>query len=162
MSIENPPIKRYLIVCTGNFCRSQMAEGWMRQLGKSRVEVYSAGSKPKGGVHPMAVEVMKERGIDLTQNTSNHIDEYIDEDFDCVLTVCDSAKEACPILPGAKRVLHHSFEDPDHPNDPNEEPIACFRRVRDQIGDWVQGFLDAEFNGFAIGNSNGNHRQPVG
>ncbi|MBX2852478.1 MAG: arsenate reductase ArsC [Phycisphaeraceae bacterium] len=161
MSTDTPQPKRYLIVCTGNFCRSQMAEGWMRQLGKGRVEVLSAGSKPKGGVHPMAVEVMKERGIDLTQNTSNHIDEYINEDFDCVLTVCDSAKEACPIVPGAKRVLHHAFEDPDHPNDPNEEPSKCFRRVRDQIGNWVEGFLDAELTGFAIGNENGNRRQSV-
>lgn len=161
MSTENQSIKRYLIVCTGNFCRSQMAEGWMRQFGKNRVEVFSAGSKPKGGVHPMAVEVMKERGIDLGQNTSNHIDEYINEDFDCVLTVCDSAKEACPVLPGAKRVLHHSFEDPDHPNDPNEDVATCFRRVRDQIGDWVQGFLDAEFNGYAIGNANGQREQPA-
>lgn len=158
MSIENTLPKRYLIVCTGNFCRSQMAEGWMRQLGKERVEVYSAGSKPKGGVHSMAVEVMKERGIDLSPNTSNHIDEYISQDFDCVLTVCDSAKEACPVLPGAKRVLHHSFEDPDHPNDPSEDVAACFRRVRDQIGDWVQGFLDAELDGFSIDNPNSGYQ----
>lgn len=161
MSIEAPTTKRYLIVCTGNFCRSQMAEGWMRQLGKGRVEVYSAGSKPKGGVHPMAVAVMKERGIDLNKHTSNHISEYLDLDFDCVLTVCDSAKEACPIFPGAKRVLHHSFEDPDHPNNPSEEPIQCFRRVRDQIGDWVQGFLAAELSGHAIGRENQNKREHV-
>ena len=161
MSTDIPSTKRYLIVCTGNFCRSQMAEGWMRQLGKHRVEVFSAGSKPKGGVHPMAVEVMKERGIDLTQNTSNHIDEFIDQDFDCVLTVCDSAKGACPTFPGAERVLHHSFEDPDHPNDPSEDVSACFRRVRDQIGDWVQGFLDAELSGYAVGSENGKRRQAV-
>jgi len=161
MSTKTPATKRYLIVCTGNFCRSQMAEGWMRQLGKQRVEVFSAGSKPKGGVHPMAVQVMKERGIDLGNNTSNHISEYIDQDFDCVLTVCDSAKEACPVFPGAKRVLHHSFEDPDHPDDPSEEPIQCFRRVRDQIGDWVQGFLEAEFSGQQIGNENSKRRQSV-
>ena len=133
----------------------------MRQIGKHRVEVFSAGSKPKGGVHPMAVAVMKDRGIDLTQHTSNHIDEYAGQDFDCVLTVCDSAKEACPTLPGAKRVLHHSFEDPDHPNDPCEEPIRCFERVRDQIAGWVQGFLDAELNGHAAGKENDKHRQPV-
>lgn len=150
MSNENTSPKRYLIVCTGNFCRSQMAEGWMRELGKGRVEAFSAGSKPKGGVHPMAVEVMNDRGIDLTQNTSNHIDEYINEPFDCVLTVCDSAKEACPVLPGAKRVVHYSFEDPDHPNDPNEDVATCFRRVRDQIGDWVKAFLEDEFKGDAI------------
>ena len=133
----------------------------MRQIGKGRVEVYSAGSNPKGGVHPMAVQVMKQMGIDLTQHTSNHIDEYIGQDFDCVLTVCDSAKEACPTFPGAARVLHHSFEDPDHPNDSSEEPIAVFRRVRSQIGDWVQGFLDAELNGHAIGRENPLRRQAV-
>lgn len=160
MSIQTPSPKRYLVVCTGNYCRSQMAEGWLRQFGKDRVVAFSAGSKPKGGVHPMAVEVMQERGIDLTQNTSSHIDEYIEQDFDCVLTVCDSAKEACPILPGAKRTLHHPFEDPDHPNDPSEDVANCFRRVRDQIGEWVKGFLDAEFSGDAIGSENGG-REPV-
>ena len=146
MSTDTPQPKRYLVVCTGNFCRSQMAEGWIRHLGKDRVEAYSAGSKPKGGVHPMAVQVMKERGIDLGTHTSNHIDEYIEMDFDCVLTVCDSAKEACPVFPGAKRVLHHSFEDPDHPNDPSEDPAACFNRVCDQIKGWIQDFLDEELN----------------
>ena len=144
MTSETTENKRYLVVCTGNFCRSQMAEGWLRHLGGGRVAAFSAGSKPKGGVHPMAVEVMKETGIDLTQNTSNHIDDYINDDFDCVLTVCDSAKEACPVFPGAKRLLHHPFEDPDHPNDSNEQPIKCFRRVRDQIKDWVQEFLNEE------------------
>ena len=161
MRTDRLQAKRYLIVCTGNFCRSQMAEGWMRQIGKDRVEVFSAGSNPKGGVHPMAVQVMKERGIDLTQNTSNHISEYIDQDFDCVLTVCDSAKQACPVFPGATRVLHHSFEDPDHPNDPDEQPMKCFRRVRDQIGNWVEGFLAAELSGYAIGNANDKRRQAV-
>jgi arsenate reductase len=161
MTSDSPKAKRYLIVCTGNYCRSQMAEGWMRQLGKGRVVVYSAGSKPQGGVHPMAVQVMKERGVDLSKHTSNHIDEYIDRDFDCVLTVCDSAREACPVFPGATRVLHHSFEDPDHPRDPNEEPLAVFRRVRNQIGDWVQGFLAAELRGHAIGRENKNKRQAV-
>lgn len=154
MSIQTPSPKRYLVVCTGNFCRSQMAEGWLRHFGKDRVVAFSAGSKPKGGIHPMAVEVMQERGVDLAQNTSNHIDEYIDEDFDCVLTVCDSAKEACPILPGAKRILHHPFEDPDHPNDPSEDVATCFRRVRDQIGDWVKGFLADEFSSDAAVNDN--------
>lgn len=161
MSTDIPEKKRYLIVCTGNFCRSQMAEGWMRQIGKGRVEVYSAGSHPKGGVHPMAVQVMKERGIDLDAHTSNKIDEYLEQQFDCVLTVCDSAKEACPIFPGATRVLHHPFEDPDHPDDPNEDPIAVFRRVRDQIGSWVSGFLAAELSGHAIGRSNPQKRQRV-
>lgn len=133
----------------------------MRQFGKKRVEVYSAGSNPKGGVHPMAIDVMKQRGIDLSQHTSNHIDEYIDQDFDCVLTVCDSTKEACPVFPGAARVLHHSFEDPDDPNDASEDPAACFRRVRDQIGNWVEGFLAAELRGQQIGHENANRRQTV-
>ena len=154
MPTDPATTKRYLVVCTGNFCRSQMAEGWLRHLGKGRVESFSAGSKPKGGVHPMAVEVMKEIGIDLSPHTSNHINEYLNTEFDGVLTVCDSAKEACPVFPGAKRVLHHPFEDPDHPNDPNEDVATCFRRVRDQIGDWVRGFLDAELSGFAFEREN--------
>lgn len=136
--------KRYLVVCTGNFCRSQMAEAWLRHLGGSSVEAFSAGSKPKGGVHPMAIEVMREVGIDLSSHTSNHVDDYADQLFDCVLTVCDSAKEACPIFPGAERVVHQPFEDPDHPDDPNEDPIACFRRVRDRIKAWVEDFLESE------------------
>ena len=144
MTTNKHPIKRYLVVCTGNYCRSQMAEAWLRELGRGSVAAFSAGSKPKGGVHPMAVQVMREVGIDLSSHTSNHTGDYLGEDFDCVLTVCDSAREACPVFPGAKRVLHHSFEDPDHPNDPSEEPIACFRRVRDQIRDWVQAFLADE------------------
>ncbi|MGB0768388.1 MAG: arsenate reductase ArsC [Phycisphaeraceae bacterium] len=139
-----PKPKRYLVVCTGNFCRSQMAEGWLRHLGQGRVEAHSAGSKPKGGVHPMAEKVMREAGIDLTPHTSNHIDDYLDDHFDCVLTVCDSAKEACPVFPGAERVVHHPFEDPDHPDDPSEEPVECFRRVRDQIKAWVSKFLETE------------------
>ena len=161
MSTDTPTTKRYLIVCTGNYCRSQITEGWMRQLGKRRVEVYSAGSRPNGGVHPMAVQAMKEVGIDLSAQTSNHIDDYIDQDFDCVLTVCDAAREACPVFPGATRMLHHSFEDPDHPNNPDEDPMTVFRRVRDQIGDWVEGFLSAELNGLAIGHLNKNKRQAV-
>lgn len=116
----------------------------MRQIGKDHVEVYSAGSKPKGGVHPMAVQVMNQVGIDLSAHTSSHTDEFIDQDFDCVLTVCDSAREACPVFPGAKRVVHHSFEDPDHPNDPSEDAIQVFHRVRDQIAKWVEDFLAAE------------------
>jgi len=159
MSSEPTPRKRYLIVCTGNYCRSQMAEGWMRMIGKDRVEVFSAGSHPKGGIHPMAVQVMKERGVDLTRQTSNLISDYIDQSFDCVLTVCDSAREACPFFPGATRVLHHSFEDPDHPSDPAEDPIKVFRRVRDQIGNWISGFLTAELSGHAAGRVNPNKQQ---
>ena len=146
MTSDTTENKRYLVVCTGNFCRSQMAEGWLRHLGGGRVEAFSAGSKPKGGVHPMAVEVMKEIGIDLGAHTSNKIDDYLAQPFDCVLTVCNSAKEACPVVPGAARVLHHPFEDPDHPDDPDEQPIKCFRRVRDQIKGWVQAFLDEDLD----------------
>lgn len=144
MSTESSDKKRYLIVCTGNFCRSQMAEGWMRYYGQGRVEAYSAGSKPKGGIHPTAIKVMQDKGVDLSGQTSNHTDEYLGEDFDAVLTVCDSAREACPTFPGAKRVVHRSFEDPDHPNDPSEDPAEVFVRVRDQIGQWIEAFLADE------------------
>ena len=103
---------RILVVCTGNRARSQMAHGWMRHLGGSRVRVESAGTQPKG-VHPMAIRVMAEVGIDLSTHTSDHVDRYVGEDFDLVVTVCDSARESCPVFPGAKRVIHHAFEDPD-------------------------------------------------
>ena len=132
--------KRILVLCTGNRCRSQMAEGWLRYLGGDAVEVRSAGTQPKG-VHPKAIAVMAETGVDIGNQRSEHVDVYRDEPFDVVVTVCDSAREACPTFPGAKRLVHHSFEDPDHPNDPNEDPDAVFHRVRDQIRDWARDFL---------------------
>lgn len=138
--------KRYLVLCTGNRCRSQMAHGYLAHMGGDRVEVRSAGTQPKG-VHPLSVEAMHEVDIDISGHTSDHVDAYRDEPFDCVITVCDSAKEACPVFPGAARTLHAGFEDPDDEQLAERDPAAFaarFRRIRDEIGAWAQDFLRGE------------------
>ena len=104
--------RRMLVVCTGNRARSQMAEGWLRQVADDGLEVRSAGTEPKG-VHPLAIEAMAEVGIDITGQRSEHVLLYADQDFDLVVTVCDDAKRSCPVFPGARRVLQRAFEDPD-------------------------------------------------
>ena len=132
---------RILVICTGNRARSQMAHGWLRQIGGDRVEVCSAGTEPKG-VHPIAIQVMSEVGIDISGHTSDHVDRYLDDDFDLVLTVCDSAKESCPVVPGARRTIHRSFEDPDYPELSRSDLTDVFRRIRDEIGEYCRGLLD--------------------
>ena len=130
---------RVFVICTGNRARSQMAHGWLRALGGGRVDASSAGTEPKG-VHPIAVEVMQEVGIDISSHTSDHVDRYIEQgddgDFDLILTVCDSAGESCPVIPGARRTLHRSFEDPDDPELSLDELREVFRRTRDEIGEY--------------------------
>lgn len=129
-----------LVICTGNRARSQMAEGWLRHFGGERVRVSSAGTHPKG-VHPVAIEVMAEAGVDIRGHTSDHVSLYADQPFDVVVTVCDSAKEACPTFPGAKRVVHRGFEDPDKPAASPEDLRQTFRRIRDEIRDWAATFV---------------------
>ena len=131
---------RLLVVCIGNRARSQMAHGWFRHLGGERVAVDSAGTEPTG-VHPLAARVMAEVGIDITGHTSDHVDRYVGNDYDLVLTVCDTAKESCPVFPGARRTLHHAFEDPDYPEMTEEELADVFRRIRDRIGDFCRDLL---------------------
>lgn len=132
---------RILVICTGNRARSQMAHGWLRQFGGDSVDVYSAGTQPNG-VHPIAIRVMKEVGIDISHHTSDHVDCYLEDDFDLVLTVCDSARETCPVFHGATQFLHHSFEDPDYPELSEEELTAVFRRIRDEIGEYARELVD--------------------
>ncbi len=132
---------RILVICTGNRARSQMAHGWLRRIAGEHVEVCSAGTEPKG-VHPIAIGVMSEVGIDISGHTSDHIDRYAEEDFDLVLTVCDAAKESCPVLPGARRTVHRSFEDPDYPDLSEDELTQLFRRIRDEIGEYSRSLLD--------------------
>lgn len=132
---------RILVICTGNRARSQMADGWLRQLGGDRVNVSSAGTEPKG-VHPLAILVMNEVGIDISAHTSDHVNLYVGCDFELVLTVCDTAKESCPLFPGAARTLHRSFEDPDYPEMSADELTAVFRRIRDEIGSYSRALLD--------------------
>ncbi len=120
-----------------------MAHGWLHHLGGKRVAARSAGTEPKG-VHPAAIRVMAEVGIDISDHTSDHVDQYVDDDFDLVLTVCDHARETCPVFPGAQRTQHRAFEDPDYPWMDEGELTNVFRRIRDEIGDFSREFLARE------------------
>ena len=141
MPDRNSGAFRILVICTGNRARSQMAHGWLQRLGGRDVAVDSAGTAPKG-VHPLAVLVMAEVGIDLTTHTSDHVDRYVDHDFDLVITVCDSAREQCPVFPGATRTLHRAFEDPGDCPELNERELTdVFRRIRDHIGQFCRELL---------------------
>lgn len=133
--------KRVLILCTGNSCRSQMAEGLWRQLGAGEWASFSAGSKPAGYVHPLAVRVMAELGVDLSSARSKHVEEFAGQPFDLVVTVCDNARETCPILPGAKQIVHWPFEDPAHAGGSEEDQLNVFRKVRDQIAERTRAYL---------------------
>ena len=125
-----------LIVCTHNSSRSQMAEGLLRARYGDRYEVHSAGTEP-GGVNPFAVEVMAELDIDLSHHTSDHVYAYTDRSLDVVVTVCDDAAESCPYVQAEKQNLHRGFEDPSAVTGTDDEKRAAFRRVRDEIADWI-------------------------
>jgi arsenate reductase len=137
---------RVLFLCTGNSCRSQMAEGLLRALGGEQFEVASAGAKPSGQVHPLAIEAMREAGVDITRHTSKHVDQFGGEKFDYVITVCDHAREACPVFPGAVQQLHWSFDDPATATGTEEQKMRVFRRVRDEIRHRIRRFLEANTN----------------
>lgn len=128
------------MICTGNRARSQMAHGWLAHLGGDRVTVASAGTVPKG-VHPTAIRVMAEAGIDISAHTSDPVESCLEQEFDLVITVCDTAREQCPVFPGAKRVLHRAFEDPDYPELDKESFTNVFRRIRDEIGTFSRDLL---------------------
>ncbi|WP_414662525.1 arsenate reductase ArsC [Horticoccus sp. 23ND18S-11] len=122
-----------LILCTGNSCRSHMAEGILRAAAGDLIEVHSAGSKPAGYVHPKAVQVLKEIGIDLSAHTSKHMNTFLDRPITTVITVCGNADQACPVYPGQVNRHHWGFDDPAHATGTEEEILAQFRRVRDEI-----------------------------
>lgn len=124
---------KILILCTGNSCRSHMAEGILRNFANDLFEIYSAGSNPKGYVHPLAIETLKEINIDISDHTSDSLNLYLDSGIDIVITVCDNAKENCPIFPNAPKSYHWSFDDPPHAMLQGESEIDAFRRIRDQI-----------------------------
>jgi arsenate reductase len=132
--------KRVLILCTGNSARSQMAEGLLRRDAGDRFEVESAGTKP-GRVRPEAIAVMKEIGIDLTGHRSKSVNEFAGQNFDSVLTVCDGANETCPVFPGHGKRIHHRFDDPAAIEGTEEERLTVFRRVRDEIRDYLKEFV---------------------
>jgi arsenate reductase len=122
-----------LVLCTGNSCRSHLAEGILRHIAGDLFDVYSAGSQPAGYVHPQAIAVMKEIGIDISAHASKHMNEFLQLKIDTVITVCGKADQVCPIFPGRVNRYHWGFEDPAHATGTEEEIIAAFRRVRDQI-----------------------------
>lgn len=133
--------QRVLILCTGNSARSQMAEGLLRTIGGERFEVFSAGVKPSA-VRPEAIQAMKEIGIDISGHRSKSVDEFAGQQFDAVITVCDNAKETCPLFPGKTQRIHQSFQDPPAPGESSaEETISIFRRVRDEIQEWMNRFV---------------------
>ncbi|MDQ6933408.1 MAG: arsenate reductase ArsC [Candidatus Eremiobacteraeota bacterium] len=129
--------KRVLILCTGNSARSQMAEGLLRHDAGESFDVESAGTKPSQ-VRPEAITVMKEIGVDISSHRSKSVDEFSGQNFDYVLTVCDNAKESCPLFAGKTVTIHHNFEDPAAVQGSEEERIVVFRRVRDEIRDYLR------------------------
>jgi arsenate reductase (thioredoxin) len=131
--------KRVLILCTGNSARSQMAEGLLRHDARDRFEVFSAGVKPST-VRPEAIAVMRELGIDLTGHRSKHVDEFAGQSFDYVLTICDHARESCPIFPGGAIMIHRSFADPADFKGSEQERLSLFREVRDRIREYLRTF----------------------
>ncbi|HZS76838.1 MAG TPA: arsenate reductase ArsC [Ktedonobacteraceae bacterium] len=125
-------MKRVLFICTHNSARSQMAEGLLRHLGGDRFEVFSAGTEATH-VRPLAIQAMAELGIDISRQSSKTLERYLNQPFDEVITVCDTAAETCPIFPGASHRRHWSFEDPSKARGTQEEQLAVYRRVRDAI-----------------------------
>ena len=130
---------RVLFLCTGNSCRSQIAEGWANHLKGDIIEAYSAGICPIG-VNPKTIQVMAEADVDISDHTSKHIDDLGGIDFDYVVTVCDNAREQCPIFPGRAKLIHKAFEDPYFATGSEGEILAEFRKVRDQIRAFVEQF----------------------
>lgn len=133
--------KKILVLCTGNSCRSQIAEGYLRYFARDKADVYSAGVETHG-VNPNAINTMKEDGIDISKHTSNNIDEYKNIEFDFVITVCDNAKERCPFFPTKAQKFHHNFPDPAKAIGTDEEINEQFRKVREKIKRYSKDFID--------------------
>ncbi|WP_348799982.1 arsenate reductase ArsC [Flavobacterium adhaerens] len=133
--------KNILVLCTGNSCRSQIAEGYLSYFAGNKAKIYSAGIETHG-VNPKAIAIMKEDGIDISNHTSNHIDEYENVDFDYVITVCDNAKERCPYFPSKAQKFHYNFPDPAKATGTDEEIQNQFRQVRQLIKDYCKILVD--------------------
>jgi arsenate reductase (thioredoxin) len=133
---------RVLILCTGNSARSQIAEGLLRHLGSGQYEIFSAGTRPVG-VNPLAIEVMRESGIDISAQRSKSVAEFAGQTFATIITVCDSAAEHCPVFPGAPERLHWSTPDPVAVSGTREEKMAAFRKVRDALEQRIREFVSA-------------------
>lgn len=136
--------KNILVLCTGNSCRSQMMHGYLQHLAGDKLNVFSAGVETHG-LNPYAVKVLAEDGIDISGNTSNHVEEYKGVDFQYMITVCDHARETCPWFPGNAERIHHSFEDPSNAVGTDDEKLSAYRNTRDEIKDYVQQFIAERF-----------------
>jgi len=134
-------MNKVLVLCTGNSCRSQIAEGYLRHFGGDKLEVYSAGVETHG-LNPRAVSVMQEDGIDISDHTSNNVSEYLAINFDYVITVCDHANEVCPVFPSTAKKIHHNFPDPAKASGSEKEVMDQFRSVRDQIKSFCKNFIE--------------------
>jgi len=145
MSVSLPLV---LVLCTGNSCRSHLAEGMLRAASKGRFRVASAGSKPAGYAHPLAIRAMKEIGMDISAHHSKHLNEFLNQQVETVITVCGNADQACPMFPGQVNRHHWGFDDPAHATGTDEDKLAVFRRVRDEIRRvfeaYAAGRLDAQ------------------
>ena len=133
-------MKRILVLCTGNSCRSQIAEAYLRKFAENKAEIYSAGIAAHG-LNPFAVLTMMEDGIDISKHTSNTIDEYLGMHFDLIITVCDNAKERCPVFPSSAKLFHHNFPDPAKATGTREEILQQFREVREMIKEYSSKFI---------------------
>ena len=138
-------MKKILVLCTGNSCRSQIAEGYLRHFAGEKAEVYSAGIETHG-VNPKAVETMKADGIDISAHTSNHINEYLHINFDFVITVCDNARESCPYFPTRAKKFHHNFPDPAKAAGTEHEVLEYFTTVREMIKQYSDDFIKENMN----------------
>lgn len=136
------PKPAVLILCTGNSCRSHLAEGILRHAAGDLLDVHSAGSKPAGYVHPLAIQVMREIGLDISHHHSKHLNEFIDRKIETVITVCGNADQVCPVFPGQVNRHHWGFVDPAHATGTEEEKLAVFRQVRDQIKMVFESYAD--------------------
>ena len=135
-------MKKVLVLCTGNSCRSQIAEGYLRHFADGKAAIYSAGVETHG-VNTKAIATMKEDGIDISHHTSNNIEEYRNIDFDFVITVCDNAKERCPFFPSNAKKFHYNFPDPAKATGTEEEIMQQFRNVRNMIKEYAEQFVKA-------------------
>jgi len=136
-------MKKILVLCTGNSCRSQIAEAYLRKFAQNKAEVFSAGIEAHG-LNPFAILTMKEDGIDISHQTSNTIDEYLGTKFDLIITVCDNAKERCPVFPSSAKVFHHNFPDPAKATGTKDEILHEFKEVREMIKEYCAGFINRE------------------
>lgn len=134
-------MKKVLVLCTGNSCRSQIAEGYLKYFAGDKAEIYSAGVETHG-VNPRAIATMKEVGIDISHHTSNNIEEYRNVDFNFLITVCDNAKERCPFFPSNAVKFHYNFPDPAKAKGTEEEILEEFRKVRQMIKDYCEEFVN--------------------